>query len=269
MKKILCFVAIAILSATNSFSQTTFKKNTFSISAGPSFAIGNFSSTDPSNPLSGFANTGQNVNLFYTYQLNNHVGIIGMIYGERNGLNTKAMAVEYGKALDIPTNAPGERYQDWDVGKSNWLTGALMIGVSGIFKPAQSAKISIIAKALTGLAYLQSPKIHADSKPENGYAEINREKGNGLGQSYFVSGGLKYATGVQTAITFTGDFFKTNQVSFKEVTETLAATNGGLIIPGLYSISNSRLAPSFAEHSGTYKQPLSSFNLNVGFSFSF
>ena len=85
MKQLLCLLAIAAIPATQSFSQTTFKKNTLSISTGPSFAVGNFSKADPSNPLAGFANVGQNVNLFYTYQLKHHFGIVGMVYGERNG----------------------------------------------------------------------------------------------------------------------------------------------------------------------------------------
>lgn len=268
MKQLLCFLAMAILPATQSFSQNTLIKNTLTISAGPSFAVGNFSSTDPSNPLSGFAKAGQNVNLSYTYQLNRHFGIVGMIYGERNCLNTQALAAEYGKSVDVPTNPTDERYQNWEVKKSNWLTGAVMVGVLGEFKPAQSDRISIIARALTGIAYLQSPKIEANSKPANGYAVINREKGNGIGQSYFVSAGMKYDIGKRTAITFTGDFFGTNQVYLKDVKEVVAVTRGGLIIPGLYEIQNSRNPPSYAEYSGTYKQPVSSFNINIGFSFS-
>ena len=266
MKQLLLFLAIAILPATPSFSQTTFGKNTLSISAGPSFAVGNFAKTDPSNVLAGFGGKGQNVNLSFNYHLNQYVGIVAMIYGERNAVNTKALAEGYSKTFYAGKNGSYNKYRNWEVSKSVWLTGSALIGISGEFKKTQSQKMSIIGKALTGVAYVQSPTIDANSKTDTSYAVIKRNKVNDIGQSFFVSGGVKYAFGKRAAVTLTGDFF-TTEVTFKNVSEEFASTDGGLVVPRLYSISNSKLTPNFSAYLGNFKQSVSSININLGFTF--
>lgn len=268
MKKLLYLLAIAILPATQSYCQTTSFKSNLSISAGPSLPLGNFPKTDLLNNEAGFANIGQNIGIAYSYKLNKHLGLVGRIYGQRNGLNTGAMSDAYSHAGFFAAYGSIRKYPNWEVEKSPWLTGSVMVGLSEEIAVSQSGKVSMIVIALTGLTYVQSPKIDANSKSDTSYTELKRDKSHAIGQSFLLGGGLKYAIGKRTSIILNAEYAGTSKVSFEDVHEIVVASDGGLIIPGFYSIKNAYSVIG-TEYNGSFKQRVSALNINLGFSFSF
>ncbi|MBN8673712.1 MAG: hypothetical protein J0L56_06235 [Chitinophagales bacterium] len=100
MKKLLFLFAALLLGAAAGAQGSVAKKEMRSLltfHAGPSFPVGDFSSTNFDNEHAGFAKTGLTLNLNYTYQFQKIAGVTGAVFYNRN--NTKKtilLAVEEG-----------------------------------------------------------------------------------------------------------------------------------------------------------------------------
>jgi hypothetical protein len=249
-----------------SHSQSISDKNTLSIWVGPSFPLGNFSSTDPSNYSSGYANPGGSAILSFEHKVKKELGLVVMIYGERNGLNTSALAAQFENTGFFAGYVPGppRYYPNWTIDKNSWYLESVLAGVSEEIPLEKNNDISFIAKGLIGIAYGQSPRLNAKSRSDTSYTTITQNGASAFGFSYLLMAGVKCRLNSKIQLLVTVDYFGTTPLEFENLTESIITTNGGLTIPKLYSFSNS-VDPIIAVSStGSSKQPVGSINVHVG-----
>lgn len=265
MRKQIILLAIIICSALSGFSQTISSKSSITLSVGPSFSLGDYGNTDKENNYAGYSNTGINASISYRYKLNKTIGLEAMVYGQQNALKTSALEKNFSEA-SLLDQQPGY-YSNWSIEKKNWQIGSFLVGVSGEIPSENSSKLSFNAKILLGLAYSKSPDIKGDSRNENDYAIIIGKYGTGIAPSWLISPAVNYQLNNRFKLSLNTSYFGTTKISFKDVTEVIAATNGGLIIPGFYDLKNSVNGPIIYEDKTTRKQSIQSISVNFGVSF--
>lgn len=248
-----------------SFAQTGSDKNVLSLSIGPSFPVGNFSSVSPSNQFAGYAKVGETANISFVHKLNKNTGLMAMLYGQRNGLNTKELEQQLSGAEIFPYNGSGfNHYPNWEIDKKSWYLESLLVGITEEFFLKRDSKFSITARALAGVAYLQMPKLNGSSKTDTSYAIITQNSAAAFGFSYLAGAGVKYTLNKRLYLLFGADYFGTATINFKNITEKIAGTSGGLIIPNYYSLSNSSNVSFGSSGTGNNKQPVGTINVNFG-----
>ena len=161
-----------------------------------------------------------------------------------------------------------EIFFNWEVEKKSWMTGSVLVGVSGEYAIDHTNKISIKAKVLAGLALVKSPDVKAESRVENAYAAYVGEYGSNKRISVLLGAGINYKLNNRFSFFLNSEYFTTRKLSFKESTEAIMATDGELIVPGLYNFKNSRNTPISHGQIGIREQFISAINLNAGLSFS-
>jgi len=214
---------------------------------------------------------GETVNFTILHKINKEIGLIAMLYGQRNGLNTNLIAQQFAEtAIPFYYNGGGPNYYpNWTIDKKSWYLASFLLGISDELFIGSSGKLSFTAKALIGVADVQLPKLSASSKTDTSFATISQSSASALGLSYLAGVGLKYKWNKKLYFIFSIDYFGTTKISFKNVTETIAATNGGLNIPGMYSLSNSKLPPQGYTSTTTIQQPIGSIDANFGIAINF
>lgn len=267
MKNCFLVILISIFTVQCLYSQKDFSKNSLSFSIGPSIPVGSFAGTDFSKSSSGFAKMGESANFSFDHKLNKQLSFAIVLYGERNGLNTKALASQLATNSaffwDLSTPHP-RRYPNWVVDKKSWYLESLQIGITEEIPFSANNKISFIARALVGAAYAQLPKLHAQSFSDTSYVVLQQNGASAFALSYTIGVGLKYKLNSKFGLILNADYFGTTQISFKNITQTVAATNGGLNVPGFYSLSNSVGPPMDESTTNTNKQPIGSIIINFG-----
>lgn len=187
-----------------------------------------------------------------------------MVHGQRNALNTSAFQKELDKTYFFQD---ARNYSNWKAEKKSWMIGSVLAGVTGESAIGQTNKISIKAIALAGLALVKSPDLKAESKANNAYATFTGKYGSAKGISILLGAGLTYKLNNHFGLFLNSEYFKTRKISFKEATEIIIATDGGLVVPGLYNFKNSfNHAISYGEI-GTREQIITAINLNAGLTF--
>lgn len=265
MRKLSILIAIITCPALCVFSQNISSKSSITLSAGPSIPIGNFGKTENENSYSGFSNAGISASIFYKYKLNKTFGLEAMVYGQQNSLNNFALEKNLSETGFLGQE-PGY-YTNWSVEKEKWQTVSAMVGASGEFPLINSSKLSFIGRALFGLAYVKCPDYKADSKQDNSYAVFSGKYGSNTGSAWFLSPGVNYRISRRLTIILNTEYFGTAKISFKDASEIIAATNGGLIIPGYYDLKNSVKSPITYGEEGTKEQSVQSMNVKLGVSF--
>ncbi len=261
IRKLTFLLVIIIITPFQLFAQYNSERSSLSISIGTSVPVGDFSKTDPNNTSAGYAKTGETLTLSFGYKLTKTIGLEAAVYGQRNALNTG----EYEKQLGETYFFRDERnYSNWEVEKKRWMTGSVLAGVTGEYAIDQTNKISIKAKALAGFALVKSPDLKAESKSADAYAVFSGEYGSAKGISVLLGVGIQYKLNNRFSLFLNSDYFTTRKISFKDSKEAIIATDGGLIVPGLYNIENSRNAPLSFGQIGNREQTISSLNLNTG-----
>jgi hypothetical protein len=259
------FFAISLLGFQYSYSQTEKGENILSLSIGPVLPIGSFSSTNPSSQYLGNAKVGETINFSIEHTLSKNSGLIAMLYGQRNGLNTNSLGRQFDETGFWGYNGYAPRYYpNWVVDKKSWSLESLLLGVTKDFPFKTNPKFSFSAKALVGVANVQFPKIYATSKSDTSFAEISLNNASTFGLSYLASVGVKYKLSKKLCLMFSTDYFGTSKIDFGGVAGTIASTNGGLVIPHTYSISNSPGPPAIENTRATEKQPIGTININFG-----
>ena len=267
MKKLLLIILVFSYPSIKLFCQSN--KGTLSLSIGPSFPLGNYAKTDQANNLSGYSKAGESINISFNYKLNNGVVFEAMLYGERNGLNTKAFANQFSEAGFFTFYGDPRYYSNWTIDKKSWNVESLLLGVTRhwpIGKP--NGRISILAKTLLGLAYVQSPELNANSKTDTSYVILHQNNASAIGTSFLLSAGVEYRLSKKIGIVFSCDYFGTTQILFKNITEGIAATNGGLRVPKIYSLPNSESTPIAESITDNSKQTIISINIKLGICFT-
>jgi len=188
-----------------------------------------------------------------------------MLYGQRNGLNTKELEQQLSTAGNFSFNGSYSNYdRNWVIDKKSWYVESLLVGVTEEFFKKPNSKFSFTARALVGIANVQMPKLNGSSKTDSSYAIITQNSASAFGFSYLGGVGVKYKWNKRFYLMFGADYFGTAAVDFKNITESVAATTGGLIVPNLYSLSNSRNVIYESSTIADNKQPVGSINVNVG-----
>lgn len=255
------FLSITILCLCFSqiFGQN--KTNELSLSFGPSFPLGDYSNTSLNNKFSGFAKTGQAISINYSRRLKNNLGLEAMLYGQRNPINTSAFANELSKSGG---------FTNWTVNEKSWYATSLLLGISKELAISSGKnKISIKPNVLAGVAYAQSPSIKAESKMNDMYAKFTQSKSNGFGASILVGTLVSYQLSPVIGLSFHLEYLTTSKITFDNITSEFAATNGGLVIPGLYEISNSRNPPIYSQSNFSQKNSINALNTKLGINFYF
>jgi len=258
-----------------SYAQTIPDKITLSFSIGASFPVGNFSSTDPSNNLSGYAVPGISANFSFNHKLNKQFGLTAVFYGQQNGINTKTLSNQLDKsyffpqfvnAVDPPNFQPGGQkvYYNWDIEKKYWYLESAMLGVTEELS-LNNNKLSFVAKALIGAAYAQSPTLNGKSITDTSYSVFYQSGASAFGFSYLVSTGMNYKLTDKLYLTLDAFYFGTSRLNFKKITQNIASTYDGLVLPGVFTLSNSYM-PAIWESTTTEpnKQPFGTLNISAG-----
>ncbi len=262
--KLIILLLIIISAPYQLFAQSISGRNSLSLSLGTSIPVGDFSKTDGENIFSGYAKTGETVKLSFNYKLTKIIGLEAMVYGQRNALNIGEFEKQLGETYFFQD---GRNYSNWEGEKKSWMTGSVLAGITGEYAIDHTNKISIKAKALAGLALVKSPNLEAESKSGNAFAAFRGEYGSAKGFSVLFGAGLNYKLNNRFSLFLNSEYFTTRKLSFKESKEAIIATDGGLVVPGLYNIQNSRNPPVSFGQIGTREQFISSINLNAGLSF--
>ncbi|MFT3932121.1 MAG: hypothetical protein QM726_00785 [Chitinophagaceae bacterium] len=269
MKKIITFICIVFFTAISCFAQTEFSKNNFNLSVGAGIPLGKFSSKDPNNEFAGYAKTGVNIALSWEHKIKKNFFFNAMLFGAENGLNTNAMANSFSKTGMLSFYGNPRYYGNWSVDKKRWYTGALLVGASVESSIGEESKLFYLIKIVAGVAHLQYPKISANSKTDTSYAVYNQTGGGAFSFAYLLEVGLKYKFNNKWAAIFKVNHFQTGKFNFKDVTTTVAATNGGLVVPKVYELSNSKMTPLATATTSSTKQVVDLLNINLGVSYSF
>jgi hypothetical protein len=276
MKRIFQLIAvISFLIIRLSYAQTITDKNTLSFSIGASFPVGNFSSTDPSNNLSGYAVPGVSANFSFNHKLNKQLGLTAMLYGQRNGINTSTLSDQLDRSYLFPlafstgspyfTSGDQEVYFNWNIEKKYWYLESVMLGVTEELPFKKNSKLSLVAKALIGATYAQSPSLNGKSITDTSYSVFYQSGASAFGFSYLLSTGMNYKLSDKLYLKLDAIYFGTSRLNFKKITQNIASTYGGLVVPEVYTLSNSYM-PAIWESSTTEpnKQPFGTLNISAG-----
>jgi hypothetical protein len=269
MSKRLLFTSLLSLITCACFAQKNNRKSSLTLSLGPSFPVGSYAAKSLGNDKAGFASIGEQVNISYDLPIGKYVDISFMLYGQRNGLNRKAMEGElsqskfYGSGFFVwspgtvpPTNPTYTTYPNWKVDKKAWLMGSALGGVSAEIPFKPTSKYSFIAKLMVGAVYVSSPKLYGESITDTAQAYVEQTSKSAFGVSYLVRAGIKYNLNKKWSFVAAIDHFATNSIKFKDVKATVTTfkTVGGL--------------PQATQSSMTAdaSQTINALNLNVGIS---
>jgi hypothetical protein len=246
-----------------SYSQ---QKNYLSLYIGGSIPVGSYAGTDFSNPSDGFAKLGELMNISFSHKLNKHLSLTAMLYGQRNGINTSKLESGISQTYffgDFNDIGP-RQYGHWVVNKKSWYAESIQVGLSEEMALSADNKISFIASALAGLAYGQIPKMQAQSYSDTSYAILVQSGASAFGFSYSLNAGIKYALNKKLSLLFNAGYFGTAKINFKNISDGIVATNGGLVVPGVYSLSNSSYPIITDYGGGSFNQTISSINISAG-----
>jgi hypothetical protein len=158
------------------------KRSYFGISVGSSIPLKDFKSTDGNNPTAGFAKSGKKYDFFWGKDSKNpHWGITGLLRLHANPIDESALT-------SVAKNAYPS--YDYNILAKDWKLYTLMAGA--YYRIPGSKKMTIMPKAMIGLAYIYSPEINVVA--ENNLANIGTsitEASHTITPSYLFSIGLK------------------------------------------------------------------------------
>ena len=143
MKTLFFTISLLILSLTV-FSQEI-RKGHIGIAIGPSIPVGDYADMNIDNSGAGFARTGINLNLHYTYKFNSVFGLTALCLGNFHSVDDEEMENELTR-IDW-TSA------HWDVISGSWVSSALLIGPV-VSLPYKSFRFEFKALAGASLAHM-------------------------------------------------------------------------------------------------------------------
>jgi hypothetical protein len=154
----------------------------FALSVGPSIPLQDFKSTDGKNANAGFAKNGRKKDILWGKELNNaHWGVTGLLRIHKNPIDEGELA------LMAKTVYPSF---DYSISAKEWNVYTLMAGT--YYRIPVSRKLTVMPKAMVGLAYIYSPEIFA--VPYNNSVHVASsymESSHTLTTSYLIGIGLK------------------------------------------------------------------------------
>jgi hypothetical protein len=247
----LAFILVCFLLMAQ--AQTETPRHEFFVTAGPSFPIGKYSSkeADPTTDIA-YGKTGVGINAGYTFLFNDYIGATFQAHFQRNPFDV-AIFETY---LTQQTGYPG-----WKANEAALSFGSLLLGPKGQLAidglwDAATPRLYFTGKALFGGAFVRCPELYGYNNSSTAKATITQEKVSASGFAYLLSPGFKYRLSNTIALTVEGEFFKTGNLHFKDIRNTV---NGTLLAPNgtpLYTYSNSSVSEK--------KQSLATLNATAG-----
>ena len=141
---------------------------------------------------------------------------------------------------------------------------SLLLGLTSMFLLNPESKFSFTIKALVGIAHVHLPELNGTSKTDTSFVIVKQNSAPAFGVSYLADIRGNYDFSKNWCILLNISYFGISKITFKSITEMLAATNGGLIVPGIYSLSNSKLPQQILSNTSDYKQPIGVISLSFG-----
>jgi hypothetical protein len=185
MKKtiaLICFWLLCFAAFSQENSTSTDTPSYFALSVGPSIPLQDFKSTDGKNANAGFAKNGRKKDILWGKELNNtHWGVTGLLRIHKNPIDEGELA------LIAKTVYPSF---DYSISAKEWNLYTLMAGT--YYRIPISRKLTVMPKAMVGLAYIYSPEINA--VPYNNSVHVASsymESSHTFSTSYLFGLGLK------------------------------------------------------------------------------
>jgi hypothetical protein len=185
MKKIITLLFFWLL-GISAFSQektvSIGKQSYVAVSVGSSIPLQDYKSTDGNNAYAGFAKSGKKYDILWGKDLKNpHWGITGLFRFHKNPVDDGALA------STAKTAYPS---YDYTISAKDWKLYTLLGGA--YYRIPVSKKMTIMPKAMIGLAYIYSPEINvvANNNASN-VATSFTESSHTVTPSWLFSIGLK------------------------------------------------------------------------------
>lgn len=189
MKKLLVScLALLISGAMNAQgSRNTMTKRSFlAFHAGPSFPMGNFSSTNPANDEAGLAKTGFTTGINYGYRINEGLGVEAAIFYNQYSTADATMTIDLGDGT-----------QTLNLSAGAWKLYGLTIGPAYEFKPGNNIRTGI--HVLGGFTSARAPAFYMDN-------ELVTKADWGIGPVIQAGLNLKIDAGKQVFVFLAGDY---------------------------------------------------------------
>ena len=255
------------------YSQKKKDQSYFHISVGSSFPLGKYGNGEDYSRRQGYAKTGGSIKLSGTTMLKKNFGLNASLQFQINPLNTASLEKDIWKVgywepgqlvfTDtgiVPSTEPPprtSRYKNWEVDKSSWYVGSLMVGGFKQFPFNGSKSLSAFIEGNIGLAFAWSPEINARSVSDTGIVQIKQYKNSGMGFSYSLGAGLNYGLKGKTNLRLNIDYFGTSKIKFASMRTVENGQITAVPVGSAWSYSMKRDG----------KIPISSINVGVGLSF--
>ncbi len=212
LKSILSLLLIVtfLVLTCNSFSQ---EGVIASINFGVNIPMGEYGNTDFSDPASGFAKAGGNLNLQLGYKFNDYVGVGALAGGLVNRLDQQKISNEV-----IDKNNFDPNKTAIVVETKQWGLGGLLVGA--LVSIPLGRKAAIDGRALAGIFYIYSPEIRVDITDKtvnpNEKHYILQEKGKAPAFTYDLGASFRYNLRGSKYISLNCDYIASHP-EFKDV----------------------------------------------------
>lgn len=153
MKKLLVLLLALLVSSAMlaQGSRKSVNRNSFlAFQAGPSFPLGDFKSSDAKNENAGFAKTGYNIGLNYTYLLNAQAGLTAGVFYNRYPTKDVEFEIDMGDGTRTIT-----------MKMDNWQFYGITAGPALNFEVAKNINTGI--RVMGGIANARTPEIKYDN----------------------------------------------------------------------------------------------------------
>jgi len=209
------------------------------VAVGVSIPSGDFANEDFSNPASGFAQVGFNLNLLFGYKFNDYVGFGGMITGNVHNYDYSAVRTGFEEEFDNDFQNIDQIY----VNTRQWASGGLVAG--GLFSVPATNRLAFDLKVMCGFLYVYSPelKITVESQTHPGWILMANDRD--VAFAWDLGAGIRYSMSGKKYLIIQYDYLAAKP--YFEDQQIIISTNNG-------------------EHESTnsFKQDMTMHNITIG-----
>lgn len=189
MKKllVLCLALLVSSVLTAQGSRTIMTKKSFlAFHAGPSFPMGDFSSSNPANDEAGLAKTGFTTGINYGYRINEGLGVEAAIFYNQYATKDVKMVIDMGDGTET-----------LNMSADAWKLYGLTLGPSLNFSPGKNMRAGI--HVMGGFTSARAPAFYMDN-------ELVTKADWGIGPVIQAGLNLKIDAGKQVFVFIAGDY---------------------------------------------------------------
>ena len=189
------------------------------VAIGVSIPSGDFANDDFTNPASGFAQVGFNLNILFGYKFNDYVGLGGIITGNVHSYDYSAVKKGLQEELDNDFQNIDQIY----VNTRQWASGGILGG--GLFSLPVSTRLAFDFKVMGGFLYVYSPElsITVESQTHAGWIYVANDRD--VAFAWDLGAAIRYSMAGKKYFLIQYDYLGAN-ASFSD-RETIIMTNAG------------------------------------------